>query len=151
MVKVAVYLIAFYLVYSVFLSRDTSYIRNRIFIIMSFIIALLLPLIPFQTVKPLNIQFFGKFLSEVFITGTSNSNVNLNSAANSTGPLQLIYSIYLIGAIIFIIKLLTDLINLLFLILRRKSSGSRIIRFHGFNTAGFFSNGIYLYQLQTYA
>jgi hypothetical protein len=34
MVKVAVYMIAFYLVYSIMLSRDTSYKRNRLYILL---------------------------------------------------------------------------------------------------------------------
>jgi hypothetical protein len=68
MVKVAVYMIAFYFVYSIMLSRDTSYGRNRAFILLSLAAALFFPLITLQTIKPLNIQFFGKFLSEVFIT-----------------------------------------------------------------------------------
>ena len=68
MVKVAVYLTAFYLVYSLLLSRDTAYGRNRAFILISLASAIIFPLITFQTLKPLDIQFFGKLLSEVFIT-----------------------------------------------------------------------------------
>ncbi|MDO9580488.1 MAG: hypothetical protein Q7J06_07970, partial [Bacteroidales bacterium] len=71
MVKVAVYLIAFYLIYLLMLSRDTTYGRNRIFILLSIVSALIFPLLTFQTIKPMDIQFFGKFLSEVFISGTS--------------------------------------------------------------------------------
>jgi hypothetical protein len=141
MVKVAVYLIAFYFVYSILLSRDTSYTRNRVFILLSFAIALILPLITFQTIKPLDIQFFGKLLSEVFITGTSNGKVSPDSATSAAVPLQIIYSVYFIGIIVFVFKLLSDLLNLLFLILREKNSGSRIIRFHGFNTSGFSAMG----------
>ena len=72
MVKVSVYLTAFYLVYPLLLSRDTTYSRNRFFILISFALSLILPLISLQTAKPLEIQFFGKFLSEVFISATSN-------------------------------------------------------------------------------
>jgi len=141
MVKVAVYLAAFYLVYSLLLSRDTSYVRNRAFILLSFASALLFPLITFQTVKPLNIQFFGKFLSEVFITASPDGRGSLNSGLPASGPLQVIFSIYIIGAIASLFKLLIDLLNLLFLILRQKNKGSSIIRFHGFNTAGFSAMG----------
>ena len=68
MVKVAVYLTAFYLVYSIMLSRDTSYGRNRAFILLSLASAMILPFFTLQTIKPMDIQFFGKLLSEVFIT-----------------------------------------------------------------------------------
>jgi TonB family protein len=141
MVKVAVYLVAFYLVYAIMLSRDTSYSRNRVFILLSLALALIFPFITLQTIKPLNIQFFGKFLSEVFITASSNGTKTLNSGSPGAGLLQTVYSIYIIGVIVFVIKLLIDLLNLLFLIIRHKDEGSRIIRFHGFNTSGFSAVG----------
>jgi TonB family protein len=141
MVKVAIYLIAFYFVYSIMLSRDTSYRRNRAFILLSLASSLLLPLIVFQTIKPLNIQFFGKFLSEVFITANSDGTKVLKSGSSGGSLLQTIYSIYNIGVIAFVIKLSIDLLNLLFLIIRHKNEGSRIIRFHGFNTSGFSAMG----------
>ena len=141
MIKVALYLIAFYLVYSIMLSRDTSYSRNRAYILLSLLGAMVFPLIKLQTIKPLNIQFFGKFLSEVFITATANGTKSLNSGLYDVTLIQMIYSIYIIGVIAFIIKLLIDLFNLLFLILRHRDEGSRIIRFHGFNTSGFSAMG----------
>ena len=141
MLKVAVYLIAFYLVYSIMLSKDTSYNRNRAFILFSLLVAMILPLITFQTIKPLNIQFFGKFLSDVFVTATTTTNKTINAGTKTSDPLQLIYSGYIIIASVFIIKLVIDLTNLLFLIIRHKDKGSRIIRFHGFNTSGFSAMG----------
>ena len=141
MVKVAVYLTAFYLVYSIMLSRDTSYSRNRAFILLSLAAAMIFPFFTLQTIKPLDIQFFGKFLSEVFITATSNSAEALNSGSAAAGQLQIIYSIYIIGVTVLVFKFLIDLLNLLFLIARQKNKGSRIIRFHGFNTAGFSAMG----------
>ena len=141
MVKVAVYLISFYLVYSLTLSRDTSYGRNRIFILLSMTSALIFPLITFQTIKPMDIQFFGKFLSEVFITADSDGVEKLNNGFSFSNPLQSVSSIYIFGVIVFIFKLLVDLLNILFLIVRQKTKGSRIIRFHGFNTSGFSAMG----------
>jgi TonB family protein len=141
MVKVAVYMIAFYIVYSIMLSRDTLYGRNRAFILLSLASALLLPLITLQTIKPLNIQLFGKFLSEVFITANSDGARVLKSGSEGAGLLKSIYSIYTIGVVVFVIKLSIDILNLLFLIIRHKNEGSRIIRFHGFNTSGFSAMG----------
>ena len=141
MVKVAVYMIAFYLVYSLMLSRDTTYGRNRAFILLSLLMALVFPLITVQTIKPWNIQFFGKFLSEVFVTASAGSAKTMSTAASSYGLLQVIYSVYIIVAFIYIFKLIIDLINLVFLILRHRDAGSRIIRFHGFNTCGFSAMG----------
>jgi TonB family protein len=141
MIKVAVYMMAFYIVYSLLLSRDTSYSRNRAFILLSLLSALILPFITFQTIKPLNIQLFGKFLSEVFVTASANTTKTVITGTTVTGILRTIYSIYIIVAFIFIFKLLIDLFNLLFLILRHRNQGSRIIRFQGFNTSGFSAMG----------
>jgi TonB family protein len=141
MVKVAVYLAAFYLVYSLILSSDTAYGRNRAFILLSVASALILPLITFQTDKPLNIQFFGKFLSDVFVTANPDDTGKSNAGFSASGTVQVIYSIYIIGVILSLFKLMIDLLNLLFLIIRQKNRGSSIIRFHGFNTAGFSAMG----------
>jgi TonB family protein len=141
MVKVAVYLTAFYLVYSLMLSRDTAYGRNRAFILISLVSAIVFPLFTFETVKPMDIQFFGKFLSEVFITASPERFGNASSGFSIPGTIQIMYTIYIIGVVAILFKLIIDLFNLVFLILRERSSGSRIIRFHGFNTAGFSAMG----------
>jgi TonB family protein len=140
-VKVAVYLIALYIVYSILLSRDTSYGRNRAFILLSLVTALILPLITLNTIKPLNIQFFEKFLPDVFVTADSDRSKTITSGLFTTSSLQIIYTIYIIGVIFLVFKLIVDLLNLLFLISRQKKEGSRIIRFHGFHTAGFSAMG----------
>lgn len=137
MIKAAAYLAAFYLVYSLMLSRDTTYGRNRAFILISLTISLLFPLISFQTLKPHNIQFFGKFLSEVFVTADYTGNAARTSTPISGNIIQGLYSIYISGVVIFSIKFILDLFNLVFLILHNKRKGNNIITFKGFNTAGF--------------
>jgi TonB family protein len=141
MVKVAIYLAAFYLVYLLMLSRDTTYSRNRVFILLSLAGALLLPLITLHTVKQLNIQVFGKWLSEVFISASPDVSASPRNGLPASGILQIIYSIYLAGVAVSLFKLMIDLVNLMFLIARQKNKGSTIIRFHGFNTAGFSAMG----------
>jgi TonB family protein len=141
MVKAAIYLIAFYMVYSLMLSRDTSYVRNRAFILLSLTLSLILPFFTLQTLKPMTIQLFGKLLSEVFITATPDGSGTLSTDPSGTNPIQAIISIYIIGVFTFLFKLLIDLVNLAFLIVRKKNQGSRIIMFHLFNTAGFSAMG----------
>jgi TonB family protein len=141
MVKVAVYLTGFYLVYSILLSRDKAYGRNRAYILLALTFAMIFPIYTLKTVKPLDIQFFGKFLAEVFITASSDRTDSLYSVFTQESLLQLTFTVYLIGFAVCISKLFTDLLNLLFLILKQKSEGSRIIRFHGFKTAGFSAMG----------
>jgi bla regulator protein blaR1 len=140
MAKVAVYLTTFYLVYLIILSRDTAYARNRVFILLSLISAFIFPHITLQALKPMGIQFFGKFLSEVVITSASVGTSTLKSISTE-GIFKLISTIYIIGVIVFIFKLLIDLFNLLFLIVRKRSQGSHIIKFTGFHTAGFSAMG----------
>jgi hypothetical protein len=122
MVKVAVYLAGFYLLYSVMLSRDTANGRNRAFILLSTVAALVFPLITFQTVKPLDIQFIGKFLSDIFITASHKGTDKTNIGLSASGPLQIIYSIYIKGVIAIFFKLIVDLLNLLFLITRQRNN-----------------------------
>jgi TonB family protein len=141
MTKVAVYLIAFYLVYSLLLSRDTYYGRNRAFILISFILSISLPFFSFQTLKPMGIQFFGRFLSEVFVTASRSAYETASPLPFAEVTLNVVYSIYVIGVVVFTIKFIADLLNLLFLILRHKNGRSRIIRFHGLNTSGFSAMG----------
>jgi TonB family protein len=137
MVKVAIYMIAFYLVYSLILNKDTSHGRNRAFLIMSVISALLLPLITFETFKPLDIQFFGKFLSEVLVQ----ENAGPVSGITAGNSFQLITSIYFSGVVILLLKMAVDLASIFWLIAKHRKPGSRIIRFQGFNTAGFSAMG----------
>ncbi len=141
MVKVAVYLIAFYLVYAFLLSRDTAYNRNRAFILISLMSSLIFPILSFQFVRPLGIPFFGKVLSEVLISATSNPVRKFSFTLSVQELIQIVYSVYFIIVIVFIIKLVVDLINLLFLIKRNKARDSRIIVFRGFHTAGFSALG----------
>jgi TonB family protein len=141
MVKVGVYLAAFYLVYSLLLSRDTTYARNRAYILLSMAFAIIFPMISFQTIKPLTIQQFGKLLEEVFVSADKSGAASSGSWLTSVHALQLIYTIYIIGVMVFLFKLLIDFLNLLFLIIRQRNAGSTIIRFHGFSTAGFSAMG----------
>jgi TonB family protein len=141
MVKAAVYMMAFYLVYSVLLSRDTTYGRNRAYILISLAAAFILPCITFHPATPVNIGFFGKFLSEVLITPSSGTTSATTGLSQAGSILNYIFYIYIIVAGVFFIKVLIDLLNLLLLILRHRDSGSRIIRFNGFSTSGFSAMG----------
>ena len=137
----ALYLTAFYLIYAVFLSNDTAYVRNRAFILLSLTSAMILPNFTLNTAKLLNIQLFGKFLSEVFINSTSKGTQTISSGFPTATPWQIICSVYIIGVIVFVLKLLGDLINLMLLISKQRNKDNRIIRFHAFNTSGFSAMG----------
>jgi TonB family protein len=141
MLKAALYLSAFYLIYCILLSRDTSYARNRVFILISLAFAMILPNFTLQNIRLFDVQFFGKYLTDVLVTASSRSSEKAGSFLPAFTSRNIAFIIYLAGSVIFAIKLLSDLINLLFLIMRQKNKGSRIIRFNGFNTAGFSALG----------
>jgi TonB family protein len=140
MLKSAVYLAAFYPVYSILLSRDTSYGRNRGFILISFAAALLLPLITMNTGELGKTGIFGRWLSEVLINSSNPYESETSSFINISG-LRIVNLIYFAGVTIFLAKFILDLANLVFLILRQRNAGSKIIRFHAFTTAGFSAMG----------
>jgi TonB family protein len=136
-VKVAIYLTAFYLIYLLLLRKDTAYGRNRAFLLLSLIASVFLPSLEINTGKPLDIQAVGKLLSEVLVTPDPVK----TESEKLTGPANFIYSLYITGAILFLFKFLVDFSCLLFLILRQKRGGGRIIRFQNFNTAAFTALG----------
>jgi TonB family protein len=138
MVKAAVYMIAFYLIYILLLRKDTYHGRNRAFILFSLLFSAILPLINFNTPEPLNIQVFGKLLSEVFITPETSA---MQTESGYPEFLRTINTVYVAGVVFFMAKLAFDFFNLLFLISRNRRSGSRIIRFNDFSTSGFSAMG----------
>ena len=138
--KAAVYLAAFYPVYSILLSRDTTYSRNRGFILVSFAAALLLPLMTINTGGLVKTGIFGKWISEVLVNASNPYEPKTNSFFKISG-LRVVNSIYIAGVTLFLAKFIIDLANLVFLILTQRNAGSRIIRFHAFTTAGFSAMG----------
>lgn len=141
MIKATVYMAGFFLVYRLFLSRDTLYGRNRTYILLSIVSAMILPLITIPTSRPVNLPVFGKVLSEIFISGSANANSSAVSDADSLMGYRELFIIYLSGVIFFGLKLIIDILELVFLIVRQSKRGSHIIRFNGLNTAGFSAFG----------
>jgi TonB family protein len=139
--KSAVYLSGFYVVYRLFLSSDTMYERNRAFIILSVISAMILPMITIQTSRPLIFPVFGKVLSEILVSGNASGNMYPGSGSGILPVYRWIFIIYISGVVLFAAKLIVDLLELAFLINRQKKSGSNLIRFHGLNTSGFSAFG----------
>ncbi len=135
MVKSALCISVFYIVYATMLSRDTMYGRNRVFILVSVISAIILPFITIETSKPVGTLFFGKMLSEVLITGSSATSETAMSFA--IGWPHLILVIYITGVLLFITRLIFNLGRLYLLIKNNREAETNIIWFRGLNTAGF--------------
>ena len=137
MIKMAIYLAGFFLVYRVFLSSDTLYSRNRVYILFSLFASFILPLITVQTTRQLNLPVFGGLLSEIFVSGITSNTSSGISEISVISAYKWSFIIYIAGVIFFGLKLVFDILELFFLITRQKTGRTRIIRFHGLNTAGF--------------
>jgi TonB family protein len=137
-IKAACYTAAFYLVYSLFLSKDTLYGRNRAFILLSVLSAILLPLITIKTSIPVRFPIFGKTLGEVLITANNNGNTPLFAGHDTK---KLILLLYFAGLLFFGIKLIIDLAGLVAVMSKSRVKGKRIVVFSGINTAAFSAFG----------
>jgi hypothetical protein len=141
MIKAGVYMAGFYLVYRFLLSRDTMYGRNRSFILLSVISALILPSITITSARSINIPVFSRILSEIFVTGADNKSSSSLLDATGLSGYNWLFIIYLVGVVLSGLKLIIDFSELIFLINHNKTRGSHIIRFHGLNNAGFSAFG----------
>ncbi|HOB84193.1 MAG TPA: M56 family metallopeptidase [Bacteroidales bacterium] len=141
LLKVATALAFFYIVYHFFLSRDTMYSRNRFFILLSLVSSLILPLITIKTRQPLDIQFFGKDLTGVVITGTAENDESWRAILSSAGIMKIIFIIYLSGVILLSVKLMVEMSHLLLIVSRKKVNGNKVIRLSGNKVSGFTAFG----------
>ncbi len=139
--KAAVCLAAFWFVYRMFLHRDTMHGRNRAFIIISVLSAMILPLITVHTNKPINLPIFGKVLSEVLITGSITEGSMTEKTVLILSVFKWLTIIYVSGLVLFLAKFAADLLELFFLITRKRSRGSNLIRLEGLGTSGFSAFG----------
>jgi len=141
MIKAAFSIAVFYLVFTFLLSKDTMYGRNRFFILFAVLSSLIFPLITIETNEPVSFLFFGKTLSDVLITTTSNVNLAGAVVIAAINWPKILFIIYAAGVLLFTAGLIMNLAELLILIRNRDESGSNIIRFQGLNTAGFTAIG----------
>jgi len=141
MVKSALYLAGFYTIYFLFLSRDTRYERNRTFILLSMGFSFLLPLITISIRESGTISYFGKSLSEIFVTAERPAGATGQVSSEITSLSATLLRIYIGGLILFGLKLLIDFLTLFFLILRKREKENRIIYFKHYDTAGFSAMG----------
>lgn len=140
MVKAALCMAVLYFIYHIFLSRDTLYSRNRIFILLSLILSLILPLISIETRVPHDLQVFGRDLTGMAISGTIPAQ---EIAANnfSFNWKNLLLIIYITGLVAAGLKLMVETISLFMLIVRKKKDEKNIISLSDSKTSGFSAFG----------
>ncbi len=117
-------LAALYLIYWFFLRKDTFFTANRFYLIGSIILSFLLPLFKFPVFYNDSEQAYVVVLEAVTITA---QNVE-TGIANNFGFYQTAFIVYLTGAIIFFIRFVFQLLQLVFMI--RKFGVTKI---NGFN------------------
>ena len=139
MLKSAVYIAGFYIVYFLFLSRDTFYSRNRTYLVSTLLISFILPAITLPLSGDGAVYYFGRTLSEIIISaGGQGEGIN-GSRLTAGGEGITILQIYLAGVLFFTLKLLADILILSILIIKKKSG--RIIYFSRHNTSAFSAFG----------
>ncbi len=141
MIKAAFCLATFYLFYIIFLDRDTLYRRNRLFLQMSLAASLILPVIIIPMKQTPEIQFPGIDLSGIMLNVNPEAAEAGGKIPSSINILNALNILYLTGVVILALKLISEMLQLLFLIIRKKKKGNKIIRLTGKKVTGFTAFG----------
>jgi TonB family protein len=141
MLKTAVYLAGFYLVFILFLRKDTRFSRNRAFLLIAVLASFGLPSIILKTGHLNSLFYLGKTLSEIIVTGDAGKLAGQSATVHSVDIQMLIVKIYFCGIIVLGLKLFSDLIILVLLIKRNKTDNNKVIYCNGFKTSGFSAMG----------
>lgn len=107
-------LLVFYLVYWLFLRRDTFFQMNRIYLLGMVLFSMLVPLIPLRLLNPTSVAGMMVVLDPVIITPEKIGNL----APASLQWLEVVSVIYLTGVVIFALRFIVQLLQL-WLITRR--------------------------------
>ncbi|HRW85055.1 MAG TPA: M56 family metallopeptidase [Bacteroidales bacterium] len=141
MLKAGLALAVLFLVYHLFLSRDTTYARNRYYIIISLLASFMLPFISIHTQSPHEMQLFGRELAEIIVSGQAEISSTAVSSAASFSWQQALLIAYLSGLVVAGIKFLYEIISLAILIIKHGQNDSRIIIISNTKSSGFSAFG----------
>jgi len=140
MLKAAICIAMLYMIYNLLLSRDTMYGRNRIFILLSIILSLVLPLISIETRVPNDLQVFGREMPGITVDGSGTT----KEPGSNWLPLswiQIVLVIYSAGVVLAGIRLLIEIVSLLYLMLVKGSDKKKIVQLTNSKTSGFSAFG----------
>ncbi|WP_421920710.1 peptidoglycan DD-metalloendopeptidase family protein [Marinifilum sp.] len=105
---------AFYLLYKFFLSRDTFVMRNRIYLLFSVLISLLIPLISFS-IETEQINVFNQFALDP-VEGVKTAiveRIELTKETYIITPISILLLIYLLGVLVSFIRISKHLIGII--------------------------------------
>ncbi|MBT8271194.1 MAG: hypothetical protein KJO25_04025, partial [Bacteroidia bacterium] len=123
LIKSSAILFIFYACYRFFLAGETFFRSNRQFLNLGLLCALALPWI----VIPVHVVKTAPEITGYFYENSSNSLAEVGAAVTSWTILDVLFSVYLIGLLLFVAKFIMEMLSLGVLILR-----SRKIRENGF-------------------
>ncbi|NSW94127.1 MAG: TonB family protein, partial [Bacteroidales bacterium] len=108
----------------------------------SLITALILPVFTIPGLKAMEVpQVFGISLSDILISGSQSAEDTANKAPQLEGYQRALLFIYLSGVAVVLLKLIVDIVYLLYLVSRNRSNAEGIVFFKGFETPGFSALG----------
>jgi TonB family protein len=139
-ITASVYLTVFYIFYQLLLSSDTHYRRNRIFLLSSILLSVLLPLIKIQMTGGFNIVNLNTNITDVILI--DQVNVNASGYQNVFTVLKALSAIYFSGLILALSILTYDLFKLWRMVVNGKEKNTRIVytdsdRISGFSAFGY--------------
>lgn len=133
----------FYSLYYLFLSNDTAHMRNRIYLLGTIALSLIIPIISLPTL-PLSETSSAEgttinAIRSIVVT------VNATSGTNTEKPLlsfmNIVSVIYFTGMALFIMKNISGIIRLIRLVNRNRTDDG-IVRYEGLDIAGFSAAGL---------
>ena len=127
LLKSAICLAALYIVYWLFLRKDTFFKANRVFLITSIILSFIIPLFQFDFVYNDTEVVYAVILDSITVTA---QNIEAE-ISNHLSTYQKIFIVYITGACIFFVRYIFQLVQL-FLIIRKfgvtKIDGMKIVK-----------------------
>lgn len=137
----SIYLAVFYLIYILLISKDTRYRRNRLYLLASIILSLLLPFVKISAVTGGMLSSLNENLGKINIIPQINVYaIDKNPGLTNTLSLPLI--IYLTGTIVAFTLYMANFFKLICFIKKYRIKGSRLIitpsgKESGFSAMGF--------------
>ncbi len=122
----SVYLAVFYLIYILLISKDTRYRRNRIYLLASIIISLLLPFVKITAGSGGIFSLFNENLGNIVNIPEVNVYA-IDQGPEQAGTLPLPLIIYLSGSLVALIIFMANIFKLNGYIMKYRVKGSRIV------------------------
>ena len=125
-IKVSLCMVTFYFAYKMLLSRDTFHRFNRIAILTSLLLSMLLPLIKINTETQIGIAKGLIVIEQAVVTGAV-----VDDESMGLSPVQWGFMVYLLGVVLFLVREVVSLVRLGKLMRRGRMVGSSALQHDG--------------------